>query len=90
MELAPKHKQFMLDHLDVSTGTFQWRGSYQADMPIIIINGQPHDARLIADAMGIKIAKNNKYTGKTHAGMGKLQSGTDTSDAGNGTSQDTE
>lgn len=91
MKLAPKHIAIMNQHMDVKNGSFVWHGTHEGDTPIVIINGEKHDAREVARAMGIKISKKYKYTERVeHAGMGESHAGGDTPDVGDGISQSQE
>lgn len=68
-----------------------WTGRFENGVPSIVVNDTVVPAEPYLAQLGIKLSKTNKYTErKDHEGMGKLESGGDSSDAGDGISQSEE
>lgn len=84
-------KQTLKDYLIANSVDGIWTGSTDAGVPIIRYAGKIQSAQPFLDQLGIKLRKTNKYTERVeHAGMGESHSGGDTSDVGDGVSQEQE
>lgn len=84
-------KQTLIDHIHHHSATGVWTGATENGVAVISYQGRVQPVEPFLKQLGIKLADSNKYTErKENAGMGKTQSGGDTSDTRDGISQSKE
>ena len=81
-------KKTLIDFLKAHSKDGVWTGATENGVPVVRYEGKSQPAQPFLDRLGIKLGKTNKYTERVeNAGMGEPQSGGDTSDTRDGTSQ---
>lgn len=84
-------KKTFRDYIIAHSKTGVWTGPFEQNVPVIQYQGKLQSVEPFLKQLGIKLADSNKYTErKENAGMGKTQSGGDTSDVRDGISQSKE
>jgi len=87
-KFVPKHRAIMTER--IINGV--WYGGWQADIPVVILNGVPMDARLVAQHLNMVLnSETDKYYRKTHyADLEQSIHTGDSEDPGDGTGQSQE